>query len=77
MRKRCSLILLCLGLAMAVGICPPGPGPAAAASATGLQSDFIRVAHLVMPSVVSLKAVKMIQYRRLRAPAGFLAGDPL
>ncbi|MGC2432810.1 MAG: hypothetical protein WA433_03425, partial [Desulfobaccales bacterium] len=63
MRKCCCLILLSLGLALAVpaGMYPPGPGPAAAASATGLQSDFIQVAHLVMPSVVSLKAVKMIQ----------------
>ena len=80
MRQRCSLIVLSLGLTLTVpaGMVPPGPGPAAAASAaTGLQSDFIRVAQEVMPSVVSLKAVKIIQTEAQWVPAGFLAGYPL
>ncbi len=78
MRKRCFLILLSLGLALyaPVGIWPPGPGPAAAASATGLQSDFIRVAHQVMPSVVSLKAVKMIHSEGYGPPQDFWRGTP-
>ena len=79
MRKCCSLILLSLGLAltMPAGMGPPGPGPAAADSAaTGLQSDFVRVAQQVMPSVVSLKAVKVIQTEPYGSPQDFWRGTP-
>jgi S1-C subfamily serine protease len=79
MRKFCSLILLSLGLSLSVlaVVGPPGPGPAVAASAaTGLQSDFIRVAHEVMPSVVSLKAVKVVQTESSGAPQDFWRGTP-
>ena len=78
MRKPCHQILLSLGLALALltGMWPTGPAPAAAATAVGLQSDFIRVADLVMPSVVSLKAVRVVTVQPYGAPEDFFRGTP-
>ncbi len=42
----------------------------------GLQSDFIRVADLVMPSVVSLKAVRVVTMQPYGAPDDFFRGTP-
>jgi S1-C subfamily serine protease len=42
----------------------------------GLQEDFIRVASQVMPSVVSLKAVKVVTYQPSGLPDDFFRGTP-
>ncbi len=78
MRKRLPLIFLSLGLALAVaaGLCQPGPTPAYASSATGLQSDFIRVAQQVMPAVVSLKAVRVVTVAPRGGTEDFWRGTP-
>jgi S1-C subfamily serine protease len=77
MRNRLRLIvfsLVALGLAMGPGqINPP---PAAGATAVGLQEDFIRVAEQVMPSVVSLKAMRVLTSRPYGAPDDFFRGTP-
>lgn len=55
-----------------------GPGmasPAYGATALGLQQDFIRVAELLKPSVVSLKAITVVTYR-LPGPDDFFQGTP-
>jgi S1-C subfamily serine protease len=52
------------------------PRPAAAATAMGLQEDFIRVAEQVMPSVVSLKAVRVVTYQPQGVPEDFFRGTP-
>jgi len=50
--------------------------PAAAVSAVGLQQDFIRVAELLKPSVVSLKAVRVVTYQFPGMPEDFFRGTP-
>jgi S1-C subfamily serine protease len=42
----------------------------------GLQEDFIRVASQVMPSVVSLKAVRVVTYQPFGIPDDFFRGTP-
>ena len=78
MRKSLILIFLFLGLtlALAAGDRQPGPTPAHAASATGLQSDFIRVAQQAMPAVVSLKAVRVVTVRPPGGSEDFWRGTP-
>jgi S1-C subfamily serine protease len=76
MRKRLPLIFLSLALAVAAGTWPSAPVPAYGASATGLQSDFIRVAQSVMPSVVSLKAVRVVSVRPRGGAEDFWRGTP-
>jgi S1-C subfamily serine protease len=78
MRKRLPLIFLSLGLALAVatGIWQPAHTPAYASSATGLQSDFIRVAQQVMPAVVSLKAVRVVTTAPRGGSEDFWRGTP-
>ena len=78
MRKRFPLIFLSLALILAVsaGTWPPGPTPAYASSATGLQADFIRVAQQVMPSVVSLKAIRVVTMQPRGGPEDFFRGTP-
>ncbi len=52
------------------------PQPVPAVSAVGLQDDFIRVVEQVMPSVVSLKAVRVVTYRTPGVPEDFFKGTP-
>jgi serine protease Do len=67
-----------LGLAAAVllAICPSGPQPAWGATAVGLQEDFIHVAEKAMPSVVSLKAIRVVTVRPFGPPDDFFRGTP-
>jgi serine protease Do len=79
MLKRFSLILLAaaLILAVAAGTGQIGPTPVSASTATGLQADFIRVAQQVMPTVVSLKAIKVVTVQPYGAPPDdFFRGTP-
>jgi len=78
MRKPGWQIFLLLGLALAIltGAGQPGPVPAYGASAVGLQSDFIRVAEQVMPSVVSMKAVRVVTVQPYGPPEDFFRGTP-
>jgi S1-C subfamily serine protease len=52
------------------------PTPAHSAAAMGLQQDFIRVAETVMPSVVSLKAVRVVTLQPMGPPDDFYRGTP-
>jgi len=61
-------LLTCLMLAW-----PPDP---AGASAMGLQEDFIRVVERVRPSVVSLKAIRVVTYQVPGVPEDFFRGTP-
>jgi len=78
MRKPGWQIFLLLGLALTVltGVGPAGPAPAYGATAVGLQSDFIRVAEQVMPSVVSMKAVRVVTVQPYGPPEDFFRGTP-
>lgn len=78
MRQRFLMIFVLGGLSLAViaGIGQPGPSPAYAASAMGLQADFIRVAQQVMPTVVSLKAIKVVTVRPRGMSEDFWRGTP-
>ncbi|HZE20884.1 MAG TPA: hypothetical protein VE082_02435, partial [Desulfobaccales bacterium] len=62
MRPHWRTLWLSLGLLAALGLAtlPAAPAPASAATALGLQQDFIQVAHEAMPSVVSLKAIRVV-----------------
>jgi len=55
---------------------PATPFPAYGATAVGLQDDFIRVASQVMPSVVSLKAVRVVTRQPYGVPEDFFRGTP-
>ncbi len=55
---------------------PPSPAPTYAATAVGLQEDFIRVADQVMPSVVSLKAMRVVTVQPRGMPEDFFRGTP-
>ena len=78
MRQRFWMICLFFGtLALLPGSLQMQPRAAAAATAMGLQEDFIRVAEQVMPSVVSLKAVKVVTYQPRGVPEDFFRGTPL
>jgi serine protease Do len=78
MHKPLGRILFSLGAALALltGVWQAAPAPAHAATAVGLQSDFIRVADLVMPSVVSMKASRIVTYRPAGPPEDFFRGTP-
>ena len=64
---------LSLGLAalLLLATCPLAPQPAQGATALGLQDDFIRVAEQVMPSVVSLKAIRVVTVQPFGPPDDF------
>jgi S1-C subfamily serine protease len=78
MRKPLWQIFLSLGaiLTILTGVWQAAPTPAQAATAVGLQSDFIRVADMVMPSVVSLKAVRVVTVRPYGSRDDFFRGTP-
>ena len=78
MRKPYWRIFFSLGLAVAVlaGLWQARPSPVYGATAVGLQSDFIRVADQVMPSVVSLKAVRVVTVQPYGASEDFFRGTP-
>jgi len=71
-------LLLSLGLAAAIlmGTLPNAPAPALGATALGLQEDFIRVAQQVTPSVVSLKAIRVVTVKPFGPPEDFFRGTP-
>jgi serine protease Do len=50
--------------------------PAQGGTAMGLQEDFIRVVERVRPSVVSLKAVRVVAYQSPGVPEDFFRGTP-
>ena len=50
--------------------------PAQGVTAMGLQEDFIRVVERVRPSVVSLKAVRVVTYQTPGVPEDFFRGTP-
>ncbi len=68
-----SLILAALLL---LGTCPSAPTPALGATALGLQDDFIHVADMVMPSVVSLKAIRVVTVQPYGPSEDFYRGTP-
>jgi S1-C subfamily serine protease len=78
MQKRLRSLVLHLGVALAAlaAVWGLGPRPAGAATAMGLQDDFIRVARQVMPSVVSLKATKVVTMQPYGASEDFYRGTP-
>jgi serine protease Do len=78
MRQGFLKIILSLGLALAVapGGWQPGATPAYGSTAMGLQTDFIRVAQMVMPAVVSLKAIKVVTVQPSGTPEDFFRGTP-
>ncbi|MEW6387038.1 MAG: trypsin-like peptidase domain-containing protein [Thermodesulfobacteriota bacterium] len=63
-------------LIIVLALWPGPPDPARAVTAVGLQQDFIRVADQVKPSVVSLKAVRIVTYQPLGIPEDFFRGTP-
>ena len=79
MRLHVRPLGLTLGLAalLLFFTCPPGPHPAQGATALGLQDDFIRVAEQVMPSVVSLKAIRVVTVQPFGPLGGFFPGHAL
>lgn len=78
MSKRLGQIFLSLGLALAVlvGSWQLAPPAAFGAAALGLQEDFIRVAEQSMPSVVSLKAVRVVTVKPYGGQEDFFRGTP-
>jgi S1-C subfamily serine protease len=78
MRTRPWLIwfLAVLPLVVFTGAASPWPSPAHGAAALGLQQDFIRVAEIVMPSVVSLKAMKVVTVQPPGVSEDFFRGTP-
>jgi S1-C subfamily serine protease len=76
-KKLCLRVLSgALALALLVGVGLLDRSPAVAATALGLQEDFIRVADQVMPSVVSLKAVRVVTFQPWGPSEDFYRGTP-
>jgi hypothetical protein len=68
-----------LGLAICLTVCLMVGWPnyqAQGVTAMGLQEDFIRVVERVRPSVVSLKAVRVVTYQTPGVPEDFFRGTP-
>jgi S1-C subfamily serine protease len=78
MRPRLRTLWLSLGLLAALGLVtlPATPAAALESSALGLQQDFIQVAREAMPSVVSLKAIRVVTVKPFGPPADFFRGTP-
>jgi S1-C subfamily serine protease len=78
MRLHLRQLWLALGLAtlLVLATGPLAAPPALGATALGLQDDFIRVAEQAMPSVVSLKAIRVVTVQLKGAPDDFYRGTP-
>lgn len=78
MRLRWQYWLISLGLTGAILLanCSLASLPAWGATAVGLQEDFIHVAEQAMPSVVSLKAVRVVTVQPFGVPNDFFRGTP-
>ncbi len=76
MKRQVRQLKLSLGLAAALLLGLYLSAPALGASAMGLQDDFIRVAEQVTPSVVSLKAVRVVTMQPTGVPEDFFRGTP-
>ena len=77
MHLRWRYWVISLGLAailLAAGL--PVPQSVWGATAVGLQEDFIHVAEEAMPSVVSLKAVRVVTVQPFGVPDDFFRGTP-
>ena len=69
--------IACLFILLAAGLLLAWPDHTAqGATAMGLQEDFIRVVERVRPSVVSLKAVRVVTYQVPGVPEDFFRGTP-
>ena len=78
MRRR-SLLMFLSGVGVLTLLLTLAPGARQAAygaSAVGLQQDFIRVAATLTPSVVSLKAVRVVTVQPPGVPEDFFRGTP-
>jgi S1-C subfamily serine protease len=76
MRRHLQTICLIFGAAaLVLGLWQLQPAKAYGVTAVGLQEDFIRVAEQVMPSVVSLKAVKVVS-QQYGSQEEFFRGTP-
>jgi S1-C subfamily serine protease len=73
---RLRQLWLSLGLTAALLAATYPPPPALGATALGLQDDFIRVAEQVMPSVVSLKAIRVVTMKTMGPSDDFFRGTP-
>jgi S1-C subfamily serine protease len=76
LRLRQLWLALSLAAVLLLVTGPPAPHPALGATALGLQDDFIRVAEKVMPSVVSLKAIRVVTVQPFGPPEDFFRGTP-
>jgi S1-C subfamily serine protease len=76
LRRRYWFLFLGLTAIVLLATCPPAPQPVWGATAMGLQEDFIHVAEQAMPSVVSLKAIRVVTVQPLGPPADFFRGTP-
>jgi S1-C subfamily serine protease len=69
-------LALSLAALLLLATCPLAPHPAQGVTALGLQDDFIRVAEQVMPSVVSLKAIRVVTVQPFGPTEDFFRGTP-
>ncbi len=75
MKKATPPLGLAVALLVALMVAWPSR-PVRGVTAKGLQADFIRVAEQVRPSVVSLKAIRVVTYRVPGIPEDFFRGTP-
>ena len=73
---RLKFLIIGVVLALLLSIRVGQPSLAQAATAMGLQQDFLQVAEQVTPSVVSLKAVRIVTYQPVGIPEDFFRGTP-
>jgi S1-C subfamily serine protease len=76
LRLRYWFIFLGLTAAVLLATCLPAPQSVWGATAMGLQEDFIQVAEQAMPSVVSLKAIRVVTVQPFGPPDDFFRGTP-
>jgi S1-C subfamily serine protease len=76
LRWRYWFISLGLAAFVLLTTCPLAAPPAWGITAVGLQEDFIHVAEQAMPSVVSLKAIRVVTVQPFGPPEDFFRGTP-